>query len=355
MKIGEKELTENNLNVSVDWFEFTVKDCLSPYIVLEKFGLSRESFQVGLSGANGYKSRLRHFNKSISVLYDGTPEMGVHVSVSGSAVAYFLNCYADKCMSAETPFGVSAYEVREFEFSVFADVCNAVLMCGQFTRLDLAIDDIGCNYFTMGELSRIFGEGAYVSRFKSYREDIERSKTLQTGHTIYLGKRKSAMMIRIYDKQAEQRKKGNIVESPWTRWELELHKERANMAAILFADGKGLSDVCIGVLNHYLRLIVKDRSRDSRCSDLPKWTEFINGICSLGICPPHVEKTLNDKREWLIKQVAPTLAALALFDGCVDFIYDLIESGSSRISAQLRSIIQKEAKKPGYDIGECVR
>lgn len=126
---------------------------------------------------------------------------------------------------------------------------------------------------------------------------------------------------------------------------MELHKDRACAAALMLSAGKNLSDVAIGIFSNYLRLINKDNVRDSRCSTSEKWLSFIDGIGKLTLCQPIPEKTLEDKKEWLRRQVAPTASAIYQIDGDLSFFYELIVSGSSRISPELYHIITTELER----------
>lgn len=186
--------------------------------------------------------------------------------------------------------------------------------------------------------------------------NIEKCNGETTGHTIYLGSRTSEIMFRIYDKKLEQNSKSDCdtIDNPWVRWEIELHKDRACAVALYLISGNNLSNAVIGILANYLRLIERDNERNSRCSTSDKWNDFICGISKLSLYQRSPEKTLEEKKEWLIKQVAPTISAIYRIDGDLSFIYDLIENGSSRISAELRHLIQNALEGVSYDVESCI-
>lgn len=351
MFIGDCEKLANGLYLSVDWLSFTVKDGMSYLDVVSYFGLRMEDFQTGLNGRYGYKSRIQHSICPIHVLYDGMDGMGVHVDISGSAVGYFLNAYKEKRTCDMTPFGELSYSVESFDSTVLADLLKDIMDKGQLTRLDLAVDDFGCRYYSLEELTDIFNSGLYVSKFRKWKLNMEKCKGYTTGHTIYLGSRTSEIMFRIYDKKLEQNSKKECeqVENPWVRWEIELHKDRACAVALYLIAGNNLSNAVIGILANYLRLIDGDNSRDSRCATSEKWNDFICGISKLSLYQTVSEKTLEEKKEWLVKQVAPTISAIYRIDGDLSFIYELIENGSSRISAELRHLIQRALEGALYD------
>lgn len=114
--------------------------------------------------------------------------------------------------------------------------------------------------------------------------------------------------------------------------------------------GSDLPSCAIGILSQYLRFIVKDNARDTRCSTDPRWESFLDGIKKMRVCQPKVEKTLDDKRDWFKKQVAPTMAAIYEIDGDLSF-YSLIESGSLRYSVELQNMILKYQNEMLDDVG----
>lgn len=349
MNIGDSERLENNLSLSVDWIAFTVKNNMSYLDVISFFNLNIEEFITGLNGMSGYKKRIEHSLFKIKVMYDGNEGMGIHVVVPGSAVGYFLNCYKERKTEC-TPFG-HAYSAKSFESTVLSDILRDIMDMGRLTRLDLAVDDIGCNYYSVNELADILDNGLYTSRFKSYVHIEKKGKGNTLGNTINLGSRRSDIMIRVYDKMLEQNAKkfATLVSYPWVRWETELHDDRACSVALFLIGGESLSNIAIGILNNYLRLIIRNNNRDSRCSTSEKWNSFLCGIQKIKLCQPIPDKTLEEKEDWLMKQAATSIAAIYHKDGDLNFIYSLIESGSVRMSVKLWNMVQDYGKGDKYE------
>ena len=188
-----------------------------------------------------------------------------------------------------------------------------------------------------------------MSKFRKYKELIKRECGSVIGHTLYLGSRSSAIMLRIYDKQLEQNEKllksgESPILRPWVRWELELKDERAHQTADLLISGLSMNEVAFGVLSNYLRLIRPDNARKDRCPTLPKWESFIDGVKRLALyCPPE-PKTLDNVRNWLMKQTASSLATVVIADGgSTDFVYRLLDSGSQRLTSHHMDMIEQSA------------
>ena len=338
---GEKELLTNDLAISVDWLSWTFKDAPSVEYVVNFMGYDMSSFHLLPKGASGYRSQLRHTGLAISILYDGSEDMGIHIDVSGSAIANLVQHYHDTNM-CPTPFGASAYSTTSFDYTVFTDMLSEIIKRGQITRLDIAIDDIGERYYSLDELHNIFVQKHYVSKFRSWREISEHdNKYYKTGHTIYFGSRSSNIMFRVYDKRLEQISKKQVLEadlSPWVRWEIELKTVRAMQTASLLVAGDSLGNVAIGILSNYFRVIEPDNVRLDRCSTSPKWNEFINSVSAIRLYLPTAPKTLEQTRSWLMKQVAPSFSAvIKASGGDMDFAYKMLASGSNRINGGLMS------------------
>lgn len=344
---GNMSQHSNGLEITVDWLSFTLTEPCTSEAAVSMLGYALDDFQLLPRGLNGYRSQFRHSAYSISIQFEGREGMGVHVDISGSAIQDVLDHYRRK-HSIPTPFGYDAYETSSFDSTVMADLLSEIQANGHITRLDLAIDDFGAKFFTLPELSKILASDSFVSKFRKWKELIERQNGSDCiGHTIYLGSRSSAIMLRVYDKQLEQNEKllkcgGSPILRPWVRWELELKAERAQEAAKMLISGLSLNDVTFGVLSNYLRLIRSDNARKDRCSILPKWQLFIDGIKRLALYCPAELKTLDDTRRWLMKQIAASLAAVVIADGgTVDFVHRLLSSGAQRLTNRHQCMIQQ--------------
>lgn len=216
--ISETATTDimRNLRIVVDWlsFSFYPREGYSAGDAISFLGFHTDDFIRASKGASGYRT-LHIFNgANIRILSDGRPEMGIHVDVSGSAIPALLSAWQKK-NTCKTPFGETATIYSDFGYSLLLDMLDALSEVATFTRLDLAIDDIGCSYYTCDDISRLIENQQVVSRFKKYdiRNPCSLSDGTEKGHTIYFGSRSSEIMLRIYDKKLEQL--GKSVECPY--------------------------------------------------------------------------------------------------------------------------------------------
>lgn len=350
MLAGNTVALGNGLRISIDWLSWTLKEPCSVKDALSMMGYSMADFQLLPTGLNGYRSKLRHNVFPISIQYDGREGMGIHVDVSGSAIADVMDHFFHSRL-VSTPFGSPAYETASFDYTVLHDILTSIKDRGHITRLDLAIDDYGSAYYSMNDLHNIFSTRQFVSKFRNWKELVKYHGSDVAGHTIYLGSRTSDIMLRIYDKHLETTEKalanGLAPDlTPWVRWELELKKDRAIQAADLIISGNTVATVAVGILSNYLRIIELDNTRSNRCSISEKWNRFIDGISKLRLYRQEPAKTLDDMKHWLERQVAPTLATVTMSDGgSIDYLYNLLELGSCRLKKHQVNIIRMEGGK----------
>lgn len=360
MKLGNTSEHTNELAVSIDWLSFTLKDCTEAGSALKLLGYSDADFVELKKGRQGYKSVKKNNLYNIFICYNGNSDMGVHVDISGSAIGDVFQHYHDKRL-VPSPFGGLAYKMDDMDerFTRNANMENILLstvacdllreireMGGSLTRLDLAIDDFGARYFSVNDVYDVLDAGMVSMLFKSYRLEKGRSADGKTlGETIYVGTRQSACFLRVYDKKLEQNQKLRnlgkpLIENEWVRWELELKDDRAINAGLELEKGDNLGKVVTGILSHYMRMILLDKDRKTRCSTLPSWDAFISNVDELSIASPFVPKTIEDKESWIIRQVAPSLATIVLAHcGDMDFVYRAITDGADRIKLVNRKMI----------------
>lgn len=353
MNTGSNITLANGLVVSVDWISFTLSDSDEPASAFSLLGYSSNDFTSIDSGRFGYRARLMSVSGGLDILYDGNEGMGVHVDISGSGITDVLAHYLKKRLVIPTPFGSMAYESDFDDSTILSDLLHEIALSGHLTRLDLAIDDHGANFFTLPELNDILNDGRCSSRFRSYdsrvKHDLKAGDVI--GYTLYLGSRKSECFLRVYDKMLEQNEKLKnnkqpLLTEPWVRWELELKDERAISAANLIIQRIELGKVVVGILGNYIRLIENDNVRKSRCSNMEKWEKFLCGISHLRLSCPSKLKELDDCIQWLTKQVAPTMAALMVaFEGDMNIFTDLLLNGLERLNKNHKRMILNHRMK----------
>lgn len=334
IEIGENsECLENGLYASIDWMAFTFfPDEKKSYVdVADLLGFSPEDFKKG-KGRNGYKTSYVLDLANIHILSDGTPEMGIHVDISGAAISTLLASWREK-NTIQTPFGTAGMHIADLEYTVLLDLLYTLSKYVTFTRIDLAIDDIGCNYFRCDEILQKFETGQYISKFRTFEHRAPRSLKdgSKRGEMITVGQRVSDTYLRIYDKKLEyENKRRELIEKDWIRWELELKHERADRVVELLLEYKNLSKVCAGVLNNYLRFTIPlPGSPSDRITD-PKWENFVNHMDKIPLWLPAQPKTIDDTKRWLDKSAGASIAAVLIADGNYLFFEENFEKWKYR-------------------------
>lgn len=354
---------ENGLVCSVDWLAFTVldktyysetknedgyeiaiqdirditiDDCEK---VLETFGFDTSEFQDCGHGGMGYSKMFKYIKGGIKIYCAGARGMGVHVDVSGSGITTFMEHFRNTCiietLSGEKELNVEAYTLK--------GLFECITSIGKVTRIDLAIDNMHDLYYTVSEIEDIFRDKErHISKF---RKGYGMKSYSGNGHTAYMGSGNSDVMLRVYDKQAEQNEKNNgtVIEHPWVRWELEIKHKKAEKLCEHIADGKTVPELCFGVLSNYIRVIVPDNNNKSRCTTDVKWEKFLHNVEKLSLHIPYRKKTLGEKMTWFSRQCGPILAGIIdAHDGDMSFVYDNIPEWHKRMNPNLQEVVAVE-------------
>lgn len=334
-------IRKNGIVCCIDWLSFTDVANNELQASLSEFGFSLEDFVEAEKGASGYKKMLLHKGSTLRVLYDGNENMGYHFDFSGSSIKELFYHFSNSMMEM-TPFGEYGLDM---DINILRELLSRIKQVGHVTRLDLAIDDKVCPYFTLPDLQSVLEQERFISKFRTWQLVKDCTTTNQLiGATIYLGSRRSDIMLRVYDKQLEQISKGveGADEVPWVRWELELKNEYANVALVDLLNGVDVGSLTFGILSNYFRIIVFDDSNKSRCSMDEKWKQFIDEVSKIQLFVIQDPPTLLDKKEWVLKQVAPTITGLILANyGDISWLTENFGANADRMSKHLKKLVSQ--------------
>lgn len=272
----EKERIPDYDILLVDYLTFTLRG-FDLETVIDLLGLNGVNWEQIDRYMNGYPHR--KFFGGISVMYGGTDEMGICVSMSGQG-----------CRTYET------YGANDF-FGLFVLICNNSDV--NITRLDIAFDDHS-GILDLDRLRVDTDMGYYLS--KSRKWTIEYGSD---GCTLYFGSKKSNMLIRIYDKAAER---GFGPDVHWIRTEIQMRDE----IALGFARGLMTVDLGTqfrGVLHNYLRFV--EPSEDSNKSRWPLtdyWDKLLAGVAKIRCwSSPGVEYNMANLENFVVQQAGSAI------------------------------------------------
>ena len=269
---------ETGCHVLVDYLAFT----LHPSDILATVDCIKDYLGSGwfpALGRYGYTHSL--FCDDVRIFYGDVLRLGIHVEATGKG-----------CYNLSTR--ISSWE----------SLLKSLLALGaKFTRIDVAADDI-TGLVSISQIIKEYEQGLVSTRSKTgqpveIREVV--SKRL-TSHGIRFGNPASDTFIRIYDKALER-----DVPGPWVRVELQ---KRGNQAQLL---AKAIVEHGLAVIPGWIRssLDFKEENRNGGRSRRPTvwWRTFLHHASRFKHLKPAKDEKDNTRRKWLIRQVAPSLAA----------------------------------------------
>ena len=309
MKRNNKEL-----EAVIDWVQVTFKE-------FDHIGIMEHilRFEKGLMTHEG-RGRFRYAGKwvfgGIEILTPPCdyPEMGYHLYMTGSA-----------CRSFE--LYLTAQKRTWFDF--FHDCLR---YGGNFTRLDIAIDD-RLPYMAIREVGAKIDHRECISKFRNWTF-IDGGTTAgeKAGCSVNLGARESLCSMVFYEKNYEQSKKTGLpVETygAWNRYEIRLRKEMATNCVRSLVERETICFIGLEIINYYIRMVVKSDTDENRArwQTWQPWEQFIFGIDKLKLSMRPAPRTLEQKKQWIEHYVAPTLKMIQIVDDNLgeDFLKNVIE------------------------------
>lgn len=314
--------------VSIDWLEFTVCGLSLAAVVEDILGLSMEQIIHTGSGNYGYTDKYVFLqSKHVVLLAGGTEQQGIHVQLSGQGCASL------------------------FQYIAASTLIYAVLSHGgHFTRIDLALDDKACAWYSVPQLVRYVQKKEIVSHWREVTIDfgLTLHDSTVNKQILYLGSARSDFSLRIYNKTLEQRKhlldKEAIAALPeqWVRWEFTCRRKKAQALVQLLVEREyALGEIFADLLSGNMRIVRSDGS-DSNRSRWPmraKWEKLIGEARPLRLSVPAVEPGIKEKTKWLQKQVIPTVAGLMQTkDGMARF-FEMLAEGHYQVKAPMWKMV----------------
>lgn len=266
--------------VRFDWFSFTLRrDDVD--VVMCELGMDVENFSR-VNGKYAYSDCLAHDVYHIFFYYNGiSSDMGVHVVVNGGAIKHFMTMFiqnspycldgvdrfefAGSVYTMDTPFGRGENDIAFRRFAKY------VFKFGHFTRVDVNFDtDRDC--YSPATFANLVLNGWYVTRKKSYKIIEDDSGAV----SLYIGKRKSASMLRIYDKAKES----GDMQSVLYRFEYQLNDD-ADCFMRQFIES-GLSHAFYTYIYSDIRFVDLSQSQDKYTAPfLLVWEVFLDKILTM--------------------------------------------------------------------------
>jgi phage replication initiation protein len=319
---GVQNTEETHLTSTVDWFQGTFVLEKNVQEIIYILGFDNRHVFMPSGGKFGYKNSVRFGN--ITILYNGTEKMGVHVEMTGQG-----------CRTFEKHSELDWRELfLRFEVHPQAKI--------KMTRIDLAIDDFK-GYFKIPNLRKYLLNSQVTSLFRMAKNisNIVIKTGEEKGHTLYFGRPTSEIQVRFYEKNIEQEMKGNTVPEHaqiWNRTEIQARDGRAEAFAYLIAHNTfDLGYIITGTLKNYISFrregyVKGKKSNDtnkSRWDIAPFWLKFLGDCEKLKLTMKVKDETIERKHKWVNHSVKKSLAMLAVAfqEDSSEMINQLIEEG----------------------------
>lgn len=332
--------------VLVDWLTFSVKTDNPDDVIRDWLGMEPDLFESFPYGINGYLQSKRF--SSIIVAFNGygtslfsRAEMGVCVSMSGDGCRTFERFSALGFNGLFEKLVEGMYEVDEETGGLKrkerkASSCNA-------SRIDVACDEKSGLLDMDLMFKKIMLRHEFNSRMKKPRAVLGKDGDDWDGRTLYVGSPKSDFRIRIYDKVAEQKGKGNWkknAKGDWIRVEMVMKDENACGFILEAVKTESIGELAARVLNDKFRFIERDDTNISRCSVCGWWASFVEEVKSVVIWSRTViQHPLHRVETWIRSQVSTSMAMIVMTMG-FSRLRDIAEEGESRLSRRQEALVK---------------
>lgn len=350
--LPQPEATQNDLKNSeiellIDWFQFTIFPSKKDYVDLEDSGLynsyitsdkiipylffkffkvsSSDVIRDSRSNLNGYNVIYSYRDISI-MLNSDRPDMGVNVLLTGCGCRCFES------------LGLIWYDlfskIFKYEYNI--------------NRLDIAVDLFTNKYFTISLLKEYVSSGLCSSRFRTTFEmtkrDIYNGFQLY-GETVQFGSKANDLEITFYDKLLERENAGYIVDNNikfWTRCELRFRHDKAKEVYLKIYNLDDYTDYIKSILYYYIDFKSKNSSNKQKCRrpTVQWWSNFIGNVYKVKLSTKTREHSIVRSYNWLLSDVSKSqfmvyfslLNTTGLDKVSIDLLYELVSTGVKKIN-----------------------
>lgn len=286
--------------ILIDWIAFTTN---LDFEMLDIIDINLEWLELD-KGMLGYKSMSVEQITKIKWLKDGNENMGMHFIISGQSCRY-----------------LEALNVSLLDILKKLNEISTITI----TRLDIAMD-----LFHDKNLLKLIVESYNLNNYKSKAKSsniiISKNSNGRVGTTINFGSRQSSILIRIYDKGAEQDLQVN-----WIRMEVECKDKKYNKKIIDNFNNLGLAATYKAIINNYLAFLEYRDANISRSKTAKWWNRIIDSIDKIKLYEAPGAKTLDEVKRWLINQTSASFATVLQSEQSRDFINEMLVEGTKKM------------------------
>lgn len=335
----------------VDWFQCTLfpKDGLKKEILSNCYGSCYDDFNIL------YINYLfkKFFNIDSSLLVKSKGFNGYDICYSYRNIK-LMGCSYRSDMGFNLMLSGQACRDYEDLNLNWVSLCQSIMIvCDHFNfnRIDIAIDSINSNDYTIDKLYGLIRCGLCCTKFKKCIniDSLIISSNESTGRNLQFGSKSSDIEITFYDKLNERKNAGYDVDVvSWFRCELRFRHDNAYDIFLKILEGSFISDYILAILYNYIDFkVVNGDSNLSRRKTAPFWLKFVSDSSKLKLSTRSSESSIVKKKLWLCNSVNKTelLVYLADLKTCnnldvdIDYILSFISIGVDNISFNDLSLI----------------
>ena len=286
--------------ILIDWIAFTTNLDFDNLDIIDN---NLEWLELD-KGMLGYKSMSVEQITKIKWLKDGNENMGMHFIISGQSCRY-----------------LEALNVSLLDILKKLNEISTITI----TRLDIAMD-LFHDSNLLNLIVQSYNLDNYKSKAKSSNIIISKNSNGRVGTTVNFGSRQSSILIRIYDKGAEQ-----DLQVDWVRIEVECKDKKYNEKIINNINSLGVSATYKAIINNYLAFLEYKDSNISRSKVAIWWSKTIDTIDKIKLYEAPVSKSLDEVKRWLITQTSASFATVLQSEQSKDFINEMITEGTRKM------------------------
>jgi len=260
------------ISLTIDWISCTAHESITDGEFMVFDDLQKWHEWELTRGGNGYDNGAKHKSGLRAYKSSTRNDMGQHYIYSGSTLSWIEKEYG------KNGINVLLYHVKKKH---------------NIARLDVAVDFKGQN-IDVQSFVNAYNNGKCTTALKKASE----IKSIgESGHTFYIGStKKRKKLVRIYDKGAET---GD--NSDWIRVELQVMGKPATTLAKMISRGRDPKLAMIGAIKATVNF-----------DGIPQWDKFCGMYHEVKIGSQSAK--VSDPKEWLEKQVFPSLVKVGIDD-----------------------------------------
>lgn len=229
------------------------------------------------------------------------------------------------------------------------------------SRIDIALDVLNNDYFTMSQLEKKADNQEYTSNLSNYRKIDNKKNNRYNGKSLYFGTRKGTQ-INIYDKKYERMNHGYKVDTEtWIRIELRLRQKKTRRVIELLA-ARGMENLkksFFAVLRGFLDFKENSHTRKERANTWEPWARLIEDTPKTTIKnQAELESTIAKKAEHMKRSYGKTLVKVALGEEDIkEFLNQMVNPHIEKLTKkdleEINNHRKQKGKKPIKDLEQA--